>query len=241
MSDGLTLPEKLFWIGLTVFGGGLYVVFEHSAWGWLFIVGGAGIMVYGAQSRDVLLRPSLMAKVIIISLLTCGFVAFDYYDRHYKSHTESKTAGHTQRIDGLFIQWGGPEPQCHVIVDGDKLNEWRDRYAIALVCGIDDAATDREREKRIAVSSLYDIRHGHVTLVVPYKGALLDHLNERKRQMIPPPGVSPYAKPLLHFVAWNVAVLLPRDSNPSSITCLEDVQRYGGLIVEAVVAAGQQG
>ncbi len=47
--------EKRFWVGIpgfaTLFGGGMYVVFEHAAWGWIFMVAGIGGLVIGVVEK----------------------------------------------------------------------------------------------------------------------------------------------------------------------------------------------
>jgi hypothetical protein len=80
--------EKRFWVGITVFatlfGIGGYVVFEHTFWGWTFMVAGLGGLILGLleKARKVHLPDALW---MIALLATWALLGYDIYDRHHPS------------------------------------------------------------------------------------------------------------------------------------------------------------
>jgi hypothetical protein len=86
----LSPEERRFYVGLAIFGtfvgSGLFVVFEHSFWGWAFILVGFAGLVYSVWERFGAAVPARSTWPWIVALLlTWGLLGYDYYDRHFQS------------------------------------------------------------------------------------------------------------------------------------------------------------
>jgi hypothetical protein len=139
-------------------------------------------------------------------------------------------AGHTPSIPGLFHLYGGGT-ECSVVIEGDLLMKWQDKYDAALVCGLNDNAVDRMHQTAIAISEPYTIGPHEMTMTVAYgRGKLLETVEGIKAKMHPPEGAH------MTFPAVYNIILLPKnidEAGIASITSIGDVPNHGGLIVEA--------
>jgi hypothetical protein len=84
----LTPEEKRFYLGLAVFGtfagSGLFVVFEHSFWGWAFIIVGLIGLGYSVLENFGAPMPTRSTRLWALALiLTWALMGFDLYDRHH--------------------------------------------------------------------------------------------------------------------------------------------------------------
>jgi hypothetical protein len=84
-TKAMSLDDAIFWIGVTVFGTGLYLMPEHQIWGIALIAVGVTGILYsirehlkgGAANRK-------WAIIMVLSaLIICAAVGYDIYDRHY--------------------------------------------------------------------------------------------------------------------------------------------------------------
>jgi hypothetical protein len=83
----MPFKEALFWIGLTVFGTGLYFIFEGDQQKLILslamiVVGGfvAGYSIYAYHHPD-----KQLPIWVYLLLLTWVALSFDFYDRHYST------------------------------------------------------------------------------------------------------------------------------------------------------------
>ena len=162
-----------------------------------------------------------------------GYAVYSYYPA---SATPTAQAGHTPSIPGLFHIYGGGT-ECGVVIDGQLLVKWQDKYDAALVCGLNDNAVDRMHQTAIAISEPYTIGPHQMTMTVSYgRGKLLESIKAIRTKMHLPDDAH------ISFPAAYNVILLPKNINAAeiaSITSIGDVPNHGGLIVEAEAASGQ--
>lgn len=82
----MPVKEAMFWTGITVFGTGLFLVFEKDVsklWAIILIVAGllfAGYSVYQHHYPAAVVRFPMWFVLLVLTWLVLGF---DFYDRHY--------------------------------------------------------------------------------------------------------------------------------------------------------------
>ena len=79
----MSLDDTIFWIGLTVFGTGLYLVAELHAWGLALIMIGAAGIIYSVRGH--LRRPSVGRLSVLLMIVTWAIVGYDIYARNVGS------------------------------------------------------------------------------------------------------------------------------------------------------------
>jgi hypothetical protein len=88
----------------------------------------------------------------------------------------------------------------------------KDRYEVALICGVVDSSRERLGDSRISVSTLFVIRPQPMHIVVPYRKEMLEFLMQPRKSG----GV------------WMQAALLPKGFDTSRIFRVSDVEQNGG-------------
>jgi hypothetical protein len=77
----MSLDDAIFWIAITVFGAGLYLVPEFKAWGLMLMVGGAAGVLYSIRAH--VRRPERPRGImVVLMILTWAVVGYDIYERH---------------------------------------------------------------------------------------------------------------------------------------------------------------
>jgi hypothetical protein len=172
------------------------------------------------QNRGV----SGLATIITLLLLTWVAVGYDFYDRHLPS---------PPTIHEVLTGWGTING-CAGTVDGSRLANWQDKYAVALVCGVNEASVDRFVDKRFTISSLYTIVSGGTGITVPYSKTMASAMAKMKRNAPQPPPPEQVA-----VSVWYAVVLLPKDVPVTEIVQLSDVSHRGGIILQGYAESPQ--
>jgi hypothetical protein len=74
--------DAIFWVGLTLFGGGLSMTSAHPIIGVILLI--VGIMALVWANRGHMPRPSLRFTILILAMLiTTGLSGYDLYDRYF--------------------------------------------------------------------------------------------------------------------------------------------------------------
>jgi len=78
----LSRDDALFWIGVAVFGDGLYLLADHPTYAVPLIMAGVALLAW--SNRGHMPRPPLrLAALILAMAATCGIAGYDLYDRHF--------------------------------------------------------------------------------------------------------------------------------------------------------------
>jgi hypothetical protein len=72
-------------------------------------------------------------------------------------------------IPSVFVGWGGVPGRCSAIIDTSRLLSFRDTYKLALVCGIQDPATDILEDNRITISNSFNIVPGGLSILATHE------------------------------------------------------------------------
>jgi len=147
----------------------------------------------------------------------------------------------TGSLPMIVIGYGADGNNCVATFDTSRLTDYRDKYRIALVCGISDPTIDRFDDQRIAVSSPFTINPSGVSIVVPY-GRMAEAIQvviqaqqqnppQKSSQPTTPVGAASSVSGTLSI--WHTPILVPKDADLSEIKRLSDVPKHGGKILEA--------
>lgn len=114
---------------------------------------------------------------------------------------------------------------CTATVDTSRLTGFEDDYRVMLICGAHDATVDADEDTRIAVSSLFHVNGQGINIDAPF-GHLADFYKDVAFPNTPPGAQQGYS-----FAIWHTVVLVPKETNPHTITKVSDVARQGGRII----------
>lgn len=244
---GMPRADKIFFTLQAIFGAvftvGLFALFEtvHPYWAVLLIIGGLiGMVATLYERKRGYLRGHLFTVGIAMMILTWLFLGLDCLDRHYHS-TDSAGVGRA------LIVWGtNAGSDCEGTIDGTQLSKWSAVYRVALVCGIQDLSIDRLQDTRITITRFFGIETYSMPVVAPYteemRNIVIEHARLRLANLKPAKGKA------ISFqdVSWYQLILLPTDADSSSIHCLADVTRSGGILLDTgasvfTITANEQG
>ena len=123
-----------------------------------------------------------------MAILTWAFLVSDIYSHvTFKVLPPPPTVG-AAAMSGLIQGFGA----CSTQVDGTKLAAWEGKYEVGLICGVNDAATDRYQAEGISVSSLHAIRPEPVAISASRSPAMSTAIKKiaqdvTKNMVKPPP------------------------------------------------------
>jgi hypothetical protein len=170
-------------------------------------------------------RPFVVIGILLV--LTWTGIGFDYYDRHSEPQQSTAVPGNP-----VLLGWGGPTPFCNAQVNGLRLVELRDKYAVAVVCGLPQDGVDRFEDKKITVSSLYTISAEPILSHTAYSVEMAQHVKGETEKFLKLNGMSEMpAGMTVNIPQWYEVVVLPKQTDISDIYRLSDVTRYGGKIL----------
>lgn len=121
------------------------------------------------------------------------------------------TARNTTPALQVFSEWGSEPADCFVKTMTYRLQNFSEKYEMALVCLYDDGAIDKYKNTSIAKSSLFRIEDTEIR--APFSGSMALRAATRGGDM------------------WHFLVLLPKGASMDKITCLDDVQKAKGKIL----------
>ncbi len=149
---------------------------------------------------------------------------------HIAGRIVQAPAGISPVLTGPVLQgWGSPIPFCFAVINGPTLMSFRDKYDVAIACGVPDPTLDKFEDKRITISPLFTIRPGPIEIKVTYSKEMAEAVRQQLKGVRIPQGtglglgITP--------ATWYEVVLLPKGTDTSNIHRLSDVQRYGGKIL----------
>jgi hypothetical protein len=86
----MSRDDAIFWVGVAVFGDGLYLVADHPMYGIPLIFAGVGLLMW--SNRGHMPRPPLRFAALIAALLiTAGIAGYDLYDRYLGNSSKVPT------------------------------------------------------------------------------------------------------------------------------------------------------
>ncbi len=137
-----------------------------------------------------------------------------------------------------FAQWMPSETECNAIIDGSQSPPpVRDKYDVAIACGINDPKTDKFRDPRITITPLFTIQPGAIPIAASARKEMADGIAEDRERAL---RGSPYPKGTLIIVSqtmWYRVVLLPKGTDVSDLRRLSDILLRGGAVSKNEVAA----
>jgi len=216
----MPLDDAIFWIAITVFGAGLYLVPEYQVWGIALMVAGATGIIYSIRAHLRGANRSLWMAGLMV--LTWVLVSYDIYDRR-----------HRVEADRVLTSWGDAEATgqiCQATVDGSRISEWKDKSRVAIACGIADSSIDWMNDERITVSRAFSIKDGSMKIVADYSAPMAAVLSGGLQKAA---NIKNKPKPLgIQWDQWVVAIVLPNDADILDVHRLSDVKRLGGTVLD---------
>ncbi len=212
----MPLREATFWVGLTVFGTGLFFCFDWDSNRLLWAVGltviGAAGVVYSVWRHH---QPSdrklpLWSLLLAVTWLAIGY---DFYDRQHQPFPEFDAP---QEI--VYSSYGSDGPNsCYYDVYGKTFLSRYKGYKLAVGCFVWDSSVDVLDAPSLQVGNLYDISTNKIRLRATWG----DSFNEYR------------IKKNLGGV-MNLAILLvPNGVQPSQFTTLRQARAFGVHILHA--------
>ena len=169
---------------------------------------------------------------VVVGLVTLFGVWLGWAIRDMMTQTAAPNGSQVPRAaPRALIGWGSPGPFCAALIDGSPLMSFRDKYGVAIMCGMPDPTIDKFENKTITISSLFTIRAESFPVVVPHSKEMAEELKKRAAAAGEAAKV-PQGTPVdILVTTWYEVVLLPQGTDVSVIQRLSDVARYGGKIV----------
>jgi len=169
------------------------------SYGWWFMAGVGVIWAYNARGTSKVFGPGLVTVVGVLAFFW-GILL---------------TVIASSSVPRIIISWGDDGTACSATFDTSRLSRFRKKYDIVLVCGIVDPQTERLQEKRMSISSPFNIHHVGVFIEAPH--------SKEMASVIKPGTLMSY---------WHEAALIPKGTDLSSIHSLSDITKYGGKILD---------
>jgi len=129
--------------------------------------------------------------------------------------------GEPERVMALQA-WGGMPDGCYVVVDGNKLQHYSEKYNIYLACGLSNPALDQGQDTEIAISSPFTIAKDPIAIKATYPSILLDKFKTLATSNPPQPSS-----------LWHTIFLFPKKGDISRIKRTADVREFGGKLVNS--------
>jgi hypothetical protein len=123
--------------------------------------------------------------------------------------------------------WGTTGPFCISVIDGSSLADFQDRYMVAIACGIQDATVDKFEDKRITISTLFNLRTADITIAVPHSKEMGEALKKLTEDALKGVQVPKGMSVGVNVTVWYEAFLVPKGTELSAIHKLSDVPRVG--------------
>jgi hypothetical protein len=165
----------------------------------------------------------VLGTIIVLCLLAC-FWSVDRYREAVLSEDETAKPGH------LRLAWGDPEAPgfyCTVKIDGSLILKLKDKYDVALLCGLVDSGVDKYRDTHISVGSARTIQNGEMEIVIPVSKSMHNAGNEMLGSTLK--DQSPESKAVIG--EWFEVVLVPVGTNMETIHTLSEVKLRGGRVL----------
>jgi len=124
----------------------------------------------------------------------------------------------TGMIPKVITAWGGARlGECNATFDTSGLSSFHKDYHVVLICGVVDPKADQFTDTRITISKPYTILpRDPIKVSVPFNARMAN-----AAQQIP----------VQDLFIWNVAVIVPKGADISSINSLSDVKKNDGKIL----------
>jgi hypothetical protein len=233
MSEPMPLADKVFYLisgaFLVVFGTGLWLVFVEHDLSTGVPLSGLGVIGMGTSlwekprtpTPDTARQGRYTALNAVLAVCILAAVGYDIYDRRT----------HPAMTPSIVKGWGH-EGGCYQVLDGPQLVKWNDKYDIGIMCGIDDSSVDKFKDKRISISQLFTILPEDIPIYTPLSKTMADGITQIQRGIRTQFGLP--ANAVIPVSVWTATVLLPKHFDASQITCLDDVPRDGGILLNHI-------
>ena len=154
---------------------------------------------------------------LIVSFVFLAWVAvaFDYWDRHRLGAGLVQLPPLITHYGNLWEKGGGG---CQGGINTSWLMNCRERYMVALACGIQDRLIDPLSDTRMSISAPFTITGGVIEIVIPYRQEMLSELSTKGADDI--------------TSLWFHVLLIPKDIDMTVIHRLSDIPKYGGKIAD---------
>ncbi|MBI4485584.1 MAG: hypothetical protein HY655_06190 [Acidobacteria bacterium] len=199
------------------------------------------------QELEELGRAKLGVFVFMVAGALLGFWAGSWFYSERIAILEERLKDHQQEsavtpaapaqsgpvVQGpVLIGYGTDPPNCGAEINGAALMDFREKYEVGIVCGLEDPRFDRFEDLRVTASHGYTITPTTIRILAPYSQrmkAASDAAIEEVRKTIPPD--KPNTLVQLRLRVWHEVTLLPKGFDVASIRRLSDVSRYGGMVL----------
>jgi hypothetical protein len=208
-SGAMPLEEAHFWIALTIFGAGVYLVRDEPLWGGPLVAVGIIWLIY-ALRHHFAPKTYKFWIVLFAMCVATGTTGADLYQRYFIRPT-AQIVQPKVRIVNYGID--GPQ-QFHAIVEIPNWQEYKDFKGV-LITRVQYGDRDRMNDDWIAKSIAYTM-----------DGPTLTTVAITKEQMR-------FALGMLNMIEYTF-VVIPSDKAPEQIRMLGDVAKLGGKILSTV-------
>jgi hypothetical protein len=158
----------------------------------------------GSTRRRKCFAVSKSTGVLCLSLLILSLAlnCFGFY--------RSTTSGAPR-----MMVWGIANRHCNVIVDTSEIADRSDKYDVILACGVVDSTVDQLEDKRIILSSPFNIAAAPQAISAPSTDEFTNFVASLNIGQIS---------------FWQKVFIVPKDLDLSKIHRLSDVPRLGGKL-----------
>jgi hypothetical protein len=179
---------------------------------------------------------------ILLLFIFGGFVfaGYGWYMSYHRDLQPSPTVAllPSEREPLRLIGWGNNGQLCTATIEASASSrEYRDKYEMALVCGFQNPMVDMFKDSDVAISPLFTIQPNITSITVPNRQEMNDRLKSQIETIVkqsPLPKGTPFT---VSFAWWFRVVVLPKNTDMSSIHRLADVPTHGGEVLHT--AGGQ--
>lgn len=220
----MPIKEATFWVGVTVFGTGLFGWMEGGdrvIYAIVLTLVGAFVLAYAVWSHHI---PNLPKLKIWVPLLIVTWIAigFDYYS--HRAISDPLPEFDQPQAAPLLEGYGKDSPNsCFAVANGDnaRLQSYSSSYRIAMGCFVYTGMEEMLDAPLLQVSNLYDIKKGPIPMRTELSAPFQQVLQT------------------LNPVALNVVLfLVPKGVEPSQFSTLRQARDLNVKIIVLATASG---
>ncbi len=121
----------------------------------------------------------------------------------------------TDKVPRTIVGWG-TDPRlggCLATLDVSSLQRFKDKYDVAMMCGVRSPSVDRLTDKTISISNKFNIPPNNIDILAQFSDQMKASTDRR--------------------TIWFMTVLIPKEIDMPVIHSLADVRKYRGKIIES--------
>lgn len=200
-------------------------------YGWMLLIIAAVVWFLGANKA-----PQDVTKVHWGMVTAVGILAFMF------GVLIAVAGGAGGALPQMITQWGGDQQGCNANIDVSRLESFKSKYRVVLICGISDNKNDAQEDTRISISSPFNIVSAPSFLQISAPlGAMAEAIKAAPQVQAIQNGQNgqPNQKVMAQTVnMWHSIALVPSDADVSEIKRISDVSKHGGRILSDPPAGG---